>query len=106
MLAEVYEEISIMRIQRIKTSVLKTRNFSDELSKVFFDVKSSYVNKLIEMRKKRVTKNTPLPTNLTKNNKEALVLLSANTKLYGDIVPRVFNLFLDQARKRKSDLVI
>lgn len=106
MLAEVYEEISIMRIQRIKTSVLKTRNFLDELSKVFFDVKSSYVNKLIELRKKRVTKNTPLPTNLTKNSKEALILLSANTKLYGDIVPRVFNLFLNQARKRESDLVI
>lgn len=105
-LAEVYEEISIMRIQRIKTSVLKTRSFLDDLSQVFFDVKNSYRNLITEVLNKKITKDTPLPTNLTKNGKEIAVFLSANTKLYGDIVPRVFNLFLDQVRKRKPDMVI
>lgn len=105
-LAEVYEEISIMRIQRIKTSVLKTRNFLDDLSKVFFDVKNSYRNMLLEIRNSKITKNTPLPTGLVKNGKEVSVFLSANTKLYGDIVPKIFSLFMDQIRKRKSDIVI
>ncbi len=54
-LAQSYEEISVVRVQNIKESVLKTRDFLADLSDVFVDLKASYpreVKKLLELRKK------------------------------------------------------
>lgn len=107
MLAEVYEEISIMRMQRIKTSVLKTRKFLEDLSQVFYNVKSSYINQILRFfQSKKEKKDIPIPTALVKNGKEVIVLLSANTKFYGDIISKVFNLFLEKAQTKKFDIVI
>ena len=54
-LAESYEEIAAIHMQRIRDSVLKTRGFLTDLSDVFVDLKSSYtreVNDLLSRRKK------------------------------------------------------
>ena len=54
-LAESYEEIAAIEMQKIRDSVLKTREFLVDISDVFVDLKSSYtreVNDLISRRKK------------------------------------------------------
>jgi len=38
-LAESYEEIAVIRMQKIKDSVLKARNFLAEISDIFVDLK-------------------------------------------------------------------
>ncbi len=104
-LAQAYQEISVMRMQKIRNYVLKTRNFLAALSVVYHDVNSSYKHQLEELAKKQKRPQNTFST-IPKNGKEALVLLSANTKLYGDIIKRTFDLFLDTARKSKGNLVI
>ena len=55
-LAQSYEEIAVVRMQKIRDSVLKTRDFLARLSDVFVDLKSSYnreVKDLIQRIKKR-----------------------------------------------------
>lgn len=111
MLALVYEEIAVLEMQKIRGSVLKTREFIEELSRVFYDVKNSYKKQILALakkKKKRVQKQDAIHfSTLSKNGKQVIVLLSANTKLYGDIVPKTFQSFLESlADNPDSDIVI
>lgn len=111
MLALVYEEIAVLEMQKIRGSVLKTREFIEELSRVFYDVKNSYKKQILALakkKKKRLQKQDAIHfSTLSKNGKQVIVLLSANTKLYGDIVPKTFQSFLESlADNPDSDIVI
>lgn len=107
MLAQAYEEISVIKMQRVRSSVLSTRDFLDELSQVFADVKSSYQQEIQIMlnKKKRKVKINPL-TLLSKKRKTVAVLLTPNSKLYGDIINRVYYLFIEESKKNSYDIVI
>jgi len=108
MLAEAFEEISVVKMQRVRSSVLRTRDFLSGLSNVFFDVKNSYRTQIISLMKKKKLKNENVThfSTLKKNGKNVVVLLSANTKLYGDIVPKVFQLFMESIKNLSCDIVI
>ncbi len=108
-LAQAYEQISVVKMQQIRRSVLKTRDFLDRLADVFVDVKGSYKNKILELvkKKKGAAQITSFST-LAKNNKTAVVLISANTRLYGNIVYQVFaefNKFLKENREAEAVVV-
>jgi ATP synthase F1 gamma subunit len=108
-LAQSYEEIAVIRIQKIKDSVLKTREFLTDLSDVFVDLKSSYereLRDLMEQIKKGDKKLLPI---LQKNNKTLLVYLSSNGGLYGSVTQKTYNLFVNDLKSNKmgeTELVI
>lgn len=108
-LAQSYEEIAVVRMQKIRDSVLKTRDFLTRLSDVFVDLKSSYqreVKDLIERIKKGDKK---LINPLQKNGKTLLVYLSSNGKLYGAVTQKTYRLFVADMKKEaqdKTDLII
>lgn len=107
LLATAYEEISVVKMQRVRSSVLSTRKFLEMLSEIFFDVKVNYkreITQLLAQNKKGV--GTSSLSTLNKNGKTVSVLLSSNTKLYGDIIKRVYTLFIDTATKTDTDIVI
>ncbi|MBI2599360.1 F0F1 ATP synthase subunit gamma [Candidatus Daviesbacteria bacterium] len=107
-LAQAYEQISVVKMQQIRRSVLKTRDFLDRLADVFVDVKGSYKNKILELikKKKNTTEVTSFST-LAKNDKSVAVLISANTRLYGSIVYQVFDTFSRFIKEQKAtDVVI
>lgn len=107
MLAQAYEELSVIKMQRVRSSVLSTRDFLEDLSEVFADVKASYQHEINLYLEKGKNKKKFNPINLiSKKNKTVAVLLSANTKLYGDIIKRVFHLFVEDIRKNDFDIVI
>lgn len=90
-LAQAYELISVTKMQQIRRSVLKTRDFLDRLADVFVDVKGSYRSF----------------STLAKNGKSVAVLISANTRLYGSIVYQIFDAFaLFIKEQRNTDVVI
>lgn len=108
-LAQAYEEISVIKMQGVRSLVLKTRDFLEGISDVFYDVKSSYKRQIAIIMKKAAKEKKSLQTPLSafqKNGKSVVVLLSANTKLYGDIVPRTFTLFMETIAKTNDDIVI
>lgn len=96
LIAQAYQEISLMKINHVRTSVLASRDFLTSLSEVYLDVKSSYAHQLALHLQNR--KNT-------KKNKTLIVLLSANTKLFGSIVRDTFDTF-EKALKDDMDVMI
>ena len=106
MLVESYEEISVLRMQRVKSSVLLTREFLDSLSQVFADVKANYRHEFKKMIEKKKNQNKFSFSTIQKNGKTVSVFLSSNSKFYGDIVQKVFQEFLADIEKSSSDIVI
>ncbi len=106
MLAQAYEEVSVLKMQKVRTSVLTTREFLDGLSTVFVDVKRNYGNKIQKLiEKKKYSPQTTFSTR-SHNGKVLSVFLSANSKFYGDIVKRIFDVFISDIQKKNSDILI
>lgn len=104
-LAESFEQISVTRMRHVRGRVLATREFLDNLSKVYLQVKGNYKRE-IEKFEKKGKKGVVSFTTLVKNGKEVSVLITANNKLYGDIVKKVFRLFVEQIKDTKDDIVV
>src|SRR5882762_10397840 len=80
-LAESYEEIAVVRMQNIKDSVLKTRDFLADISDVFVDLKSSYMREVKDLIQKRKKGDKNILPILQKNGKTMMVYLSSNGRL-------------------------
>lgn len=106
MLVTEYEEIAVMRMQKVRDRVLNGRFFLDGLSYVFKDVKFGYRKQLEHLLKRNKKAGHAVLTTLNKNGKSVTVVLTANTTLYGSIVKRVFDLFLEHIQKKETDVVI
>jgi len=99
---EAYEEISAIRMRKVKRSVLSRREFLQGLNEAF-----SYIIYSYSVYKKALKKKLQTDI-LNTNGRNVLILLSSNTGLYGDIILNVFNLFANDANRSdsKTDLVI
>lgn len=108
-LASSYEEIAVVRMQRIRDSVLKTRDFLANLSDIFVDLKSSYLREIKELLEKRKKGDKTILPLLQKNGRNLMVYVSSNGRLYGSVTQKVFKLFMQDLRKPeadKSDIVV
>ncbi len=108
-LAESYEEIAVMRMQKIKNSVLNTRDFLAEVSDVFVDLKSSYEREVKDLISRVKHGDKTLLPLLQKNTKTLLVYLSSNGRLYGSVTMKTYRLFTQELNKydeQNTDLVI
>lgn len=118
-----YEEISVMKMRKIRSFVLQTREFYSNLSQVYYNVKRSYKDTIEILEKKRRFKKA-VPINLSNKLKKffhkgvgkdtneprqkdsIVVLLSANTKLHGSIIDEIFTLFSQSVVSDDSDIMI
>ncbi len=82
---EVYEEVAATRMQRIRTDVMKARQFLEGLTAVFSDVKYNYQSQVGQI---------VAQTKLSRNGRSVAVFISANSGLYGDIINQTFQMFL------------
>jgi ATP synthase F1 gamma subunit len=108
-LAESYEEIAVVKMQKIKDSVLKTRDFLSGISDIYVDLKSSYLREIKELLEKRQKGDKHLLPSLQKNGKTLLVYLSSNGRLYGSVTQKTFKLFMQDVKKPETkdiDLVV
>lgn len=105
MLAGAFQEISVTKIQSVRSKVLNSRDFLNQMSELFYNVRNTY-KKQIEEFLKTNKKDPKIGSILFKNGKTVSVLLSANSKLYGAIVPKVFDAFIEYANTNQSDIVI
>lgn len=94
-----YELIASAAMQKVRDSVLANREFHSDLNTVFREVRAAYQDKLdkIERRKKILKKIAP--AGFLKFSKTIYVLLSANTGLYGGIITKTFDLFMNEIKK-------
>jgi len=106
MLATAYEEIAVIKMRFARDSVLHNRDFLSSLSEVFKNVKSSYKKRLLSMQKKNQSHNVLHFSTHQTNGRAIFILLSANNKLYGEIVPKVFHAFIEKAKTSDVDIAI
>jgi len=101
--AQVYQETSIGKIQEVRAGVLTTRDYLSGLSHIYYELKTSQsvqVAKLKESSRKESAKSSKL-------QKTLFILLSANAKLYGEIVKDVYKLFIEAVEKEPdADVMI
>jgi ATP synthase F1 gamma subunit len=98
-LAESYEEIAVVRMQKIKESVLKTRRFLASISDVYVDLKTSYGREVKELLDKMKKGDKRILPTLQKNGKSLLVYLSSNGRLYGSVTQKTYKLFIEEVKK-------
>lgn len=103
---ETYEEIAATRMARIRTSVLGSRDFLLEINAIFQQVKSSYQAQIELLMKKKKIKDPAKLTFVKRNGKTLYVFVSANTGLYGDIIKKTYDVFVDNLKKTPGDVVI
>ena len=106
LITQSYQEISIMKMQRIRSAVIKTRDFLESLSEVFFDVKQSYDIYIQELILKKKREDVSLLTLLPRNGKTIAIFISSNEKLLGSITNKVFNSFLQYVQSEETDIMI
>lgn len=94
---QVYEEVAAGRMQKVRAAVLKARQFLDGLATVFAEVKLSYIKE---------RGGVQLDSKLNSNGRTVAVFLSANSGLYGDIVERTFQSFIEYIADTKAEAVV
>ena len=99
-IAQTYQEVAAMRMRKVKASVLRNREFLSGLTEVFSRVRVSYDEGLRELLDSNGIKKPEEQQEYIekmnfekKNGRDALVFVSSNTGLYGDIILDVFNYF-------------
>jgi len=93
-LVEVYEEIAAKKMQAVREAILSSRAFFEGLAKLSEDVGadfSQFLNRVDPGSTHSVT---------------AVVFISANEGLYGDIIERVFQAFLSFIKKDGVDVFV
>lgn len=103
LLVETYEEIAAMDMRKIRGTVLTNRSFIDEIEEIYQQLKTSYQDQVNQIIAKKKVKSDSITQ---KNGKTVTIFLSANTRLYGDIVQRTFNAFANYIKDRQTDVVI
>ncbi|OGK47642.1 hypothetical protein A2963_02750 [Candidatus Roizmanbacteria bacterium RIFCSPLOWO2_01_FULL_40_13] len=121
LITQAYEEIAVMKMRKVRNSVLSTRDYLLHLGEVFFELKreKERLKKLVKIqfsKKKAKGKEKLSLAELSKIlaedhttekiNRTVSVLLSANTTLYGDLIQRIFNLFINNVNRDNSDIII
>lgn len=89
-LIETYEEIAALRMRKIRTTVLQSRDFNRGLNEVFHQLKISYQNQIRTLVTNKKVKDIEKLSFIKRNGKTIYVFLSANTRLYGNIVQETF----------------
>lgn len=104
---ESYEEIAASKMGRIRSSVLKSRDFLLDINTIFQQVKSSYKDKISLLMKGKKIRDPKELTFLNRNGKTLYVLVSANTRLYGEVVRRTYSVCVENLKREKiKDIMI
>lgn len=104
--SQAYAQIASFRIKKMRDTVLITRSFLGEVSLVFQSVLQSYRAEAEKLAKKSGGIKGKKITFLSHNGRTAAVFLSANSRLYGDLIARTFETFAAEVGKQDLEVTI
>ncbi|KKW18193.1 MAG: hypothetical protein UY60_C0018G0003 [Parcubacteria group bacterium GW2011_GWB1_50_9] len=105
-LVTTYEFIAAAAMRRIRNSVLENRAFHLGLNAIFQEIKRAYEREVHGLAQQHGTAKKKTISFVTRDRKSAIVFLSANTPLYGEVIARTFSAFVAEAEKNVSDAVV
>jgi F0F1-type ATP synthase gamma subunit len=91
---QVYEEVAIIKIKRIRERVIKSREFIDSLYPTVFEIRNYYLSQA-----KRNINHKKMPDYRKKNGMTLFVLFTPNDRLIGDIAIKVIDNYLEAVKK-------
>lgn len=100
-LVDAYEEIAANQMQKVRASVLQSREFMEGVTTIFTKVRKSYDKQIANLQKNKKGKVEEFSV-LPRNNKTVAVFVAANSGLFGDIVERTFVMFVDYVNKNRG----
>ncbi len=106
---EAYEEIAVIRMRRVKSSVLSTREFLAKIGDIFANLRSYEKRLKLEEEKhggKKKAKKEAASVDDFERKGTVSILLAPNSKMYGDIVARTYRVFRDKVNNSDTDIVI
>ena len=103
-LINAYEEIASIRMRKIRNMVLINREYQNEIDKIFEKLRNWYSNETFALEKNR-GKSKQI-TFIPHNGKNVSVLMSANTGLYGNIIPDTYRMFMKEAKETQSEITV
>lgn len=105
-IARAYSQIASLKMKKIRTTVLTTRDFLEALNSIFLEVLDSYQSEVSRLNKKRRGRRDKSITFLAHNGRKVAVFLSSNSGLYGDLIARTFQEFLKAVRTNNYEVTI
>ena len=102
---QAYALISSIRMKKIRNDVVSARDFLESIDVVFSEVLFSYKKEVAKLAR-RQGKDRNKITFLSHNGRTVFVFLSANAKLYGDIIPKTFDLFINDVRNNDVEATV
>lgn len=102
LLTDIYGEIASVRMKKVRSFVLKNREFLQSINNIFRDTLASYASKLSKLVRAGKLEKGGRVTFLSHNGKSVAVFISANTGFYGDIVRRTFIKFMSDIKGQED----
>lgn len=104
-ITSVYSQVASLWMMRTRDSVLKSRDFLEEIYKVFVTVFASYSREVQSLAKRHQRRDGKI-TFISHNGKKVGVFLSANSGFYGEIINKTFQLFIKDVRENNLEVTI
>ncbi|MCD6528261.1 F0F1 ATP synthase subunit gamma [bacterium] len=104
-ITSVYQEIAHLRMNQIRQKVLSNREFIEELSQVYNQIKKSYIN-LLKKRGRLKKKEIEKISFIKRNRRKVAVFLSSNQFFYGTLILDIWHDLLNYLNKNQADLVV
>lgn len=104
-LVKTYQEISVMRIQQTRDSVLQSRAYMQGLLDVFIDVHAAHYRQLLSAIKQQQKKEQKI-SELKGEGSSVAVLLTPKRRFAGRIVQQIFKVFKRYLEKNPDSAVV
>jgi F0F1-type ATP synthase gamma subunit len=105
-LINAYEEIAANNMRKVRSAVVKKRDFLSELTTIYNEVRSTYKKELLRLLKRKKISDTSLSSLLHRNGKVVYIFLSTNASLYGNIVRDTYQLLRQYLDSNPADIII
>jgi len=105
-ITSVYQEIAHLRMNQIRQRVLSNRDFIEELSRVYSQIKKGYINSLKKEGKLK-KKDLKKISFIKRNRRKIAVFLSSNQFFYGTLILDIWHNLLNYLNNNsKADLAV
>ena len=105
-ITSVYCEIAKMRMNQIRSWVLKNREFLQEIAKIYQKTKLAYFSFLKKGKILKKGKDLEKITFLKKIPKTAIIFLSANQPFYGKLIYEIWSVLSDFLEAKGIELIV
>lgn len=105
LLVKAYQQIASVRMKKTRDAVVSNREYLSEIEEIFEAVRISYAREVQKLAQKG-KKSSDNITFLSHNGKNVVVLLSANSGLYGSVLQSTYDAFAKEVSTSNVEVTI